>query len=318
MNHRRVLAALAGSIMVVLVPASPAFAKLKDVSVGNYWYEDDATASRKGLVVDEGDQIRFTIREPDYPPHSVNIDELDIRSGDLLLFDTYTTPPLKKTGTFRLYCEAHRDRGHVTTLTIRPVATARPGQGAPAGRTTGTVSPSKKKLATASPRATVRTSPSAEPEEASPQEDSDVAGEVVATGRGKATDRRRAPPRSGSLEDLLGRGARDTGPWTSAFIMAAFLALPIGAVTAYAARCEVRRRSLQAAEMLVKSEPQAPSPVGVDLPAEESPVNRVRLEGAEPVPVAIGAETRPRARTARKPSTKPVIPEHRRERKAAK
>ncbi|HVL32156.1 MAG TPA: hypothetical protein VM600_01085, partial [Actinomycetota bacterium] len=128
--------AAAAAIVALLAPGR-ALAALQDVSVGNYYFEVDATGARDPIVVKQGDQIRFTIREPDYPPHTINIDELQIESPDLLLFDTYTTPPLKKPGTYLLYCKAHKDRGHETSLVVKaaPKSASSPGARAAASAT---------------------------------------------------------------------------------------------------------------------------------------------------------------------------------------
>ncbi len=105
-------------VLMGLMPM-PARAETRQASVGNYWFEDDATGDRTSIVVNQGDQLTFTIREGIYPPHTVDVDELDIHSPDLLLGATYTTPPLKTLGTFKLYCRPHEQRGHVTTLAVR-------------------------------------------------------------------------------------------------------------------------------------------------------------------------------------------------------
>jgi len=75
-RRRRVLAALALAVTVLAMLALRADAALHEVTVGNYYFEDDAVRDRARLDVQQGDQIRFTVREAAYPPHSANVDEL--------------------------------------------------------------------------------------------------------------------------------------------------------------------------------------------------------------------------------------------------
>ena len=109
------------SLLVVMLSlmATHALAETKQASVGNYWFEDDARRDRTRIIVNQGDQLTFTVREGIYPPHTVDVDELGVHSPDLLLGATYTTPQLNTAGTFRLYCRPHEQRGHVTTLVVR-------------------------------------------------------------------------------------------------------------------------------------------------------------------------------------------------------
>jgi plastocyanin len=103
--------------------ATQALAETRQASVGNYWFEDDARRDRTKIIVNQGDQITFTIREGIYPAHTVDVDELRIHSPDLLLGATFTTPQLNTAGTYKLYCRPHEQRGHVTTLFVRATAT---------------------------------------------------------------------------------------------------------------------------------------------------------------------------------------------------
>ena len=108
--------------LMLAAPAIPARAALREVSVGNYYFQDDASGNRAQIVVDRGDQVRFTIREAAFSPHDVRVDELGIRSGDMQLFETFTTEPLDVVGTFRLYCNRHKDnpgQPHVAQLVVR-------------------------------------------------------------------------------------------------------------------------------------------------------------------------------------------------------
>ncbi len=226
---KRRAAWLAAGAIWVLVPLLAA-AALHEVSVGNYWFEDDATGSRAQLTVDEGDQIRFTVRQAAYPPHDIVIPAYGIDSPQLNLFQTYTTPPLDKPGTFLVYCRAHRARGHETTLVVKAKATTEP---APTPTGSGAAPPPGKKppkSATTSPDPTASATPTPSP-----------TGSTVPSGVGEATDRRVPPPDPDSLAGLLGRDFGGGVPWTAALRLGAILALPIAGAAAYAIRRERRR-----------------------------------------------------------------------------
>ncbi len=218
MSARRAqsLAALVVGLLTLVVAAPGAIAALREVSVGNYYFEDDAVRDRTRLDAQQGDQLRFTIREAAYPPHSVNVDELNIHSGDLLLFDTYTTPPLNRPGVYRLYCRVHTDRGHITklyvhaapatTTTTRPRATTTSTIAAGVGGTTSS------STSTTAGAGAVTTPPAPSPDATDAQTPSSLAP----VGVGTATDRRRAEPAPGSLAAMLGRPPAEAGPWTRA------------------------------------------------------------------------------------------------------
>jgi plastocyanin len=97
-------------------------------TIGNYYYEDDTQRDQTKIVVRQGDQVTFTVRQAAVPGHTVDVDALNIHSPNLNLGQTYTTPPLTKPGNFYLYCRPHEDRGHHTRLVVlaAPAVTASP------------------------------------------------------------------------------------------------------------------------------------------------------------------------------------------------
>ena len=117
----RVVGALALVVGISFV-ASPVGAATRPASIANYWFQDDATKDRKKIVVMVGDAITFTVVEGDVVPHTVEIDEFEVHSGALLQGQTFTTPKLTKTGTFRLYCGTHSEQGHAASLVVEPRA----------------------------------------------------------------------------------------------------------------------------------------------------------------------------------------------------
>jgi plastocyanin len=271
---RRAVAMLAICACCVLATI-PARAALHEVSVGNYYYQDDATGARK-LEVREGDQIRFTIRQADYPPHSINVKELGIHSGDLLVFQTYTTPPLKKTGTFVLYCTAHRDRGHWTTLKVlaKPISSPKPA---------ATTRPTQRTSTPAPARAKTSASPTASSKAKAAPRVVKSAETVVPSGIGVTKDRRKAPPGPNSVQALLGRDF--SGPWTRALVLALLAGLPIAVVTFFALRKQfVRDRAGSLAIVLQQQSAAAP---------QEKPSQRPR---AQPH----GSRARPKAHARQK------------------
>ncbi|MGH2758558.1 MAG: hypothetical protein ACRDKJ_03235 [Actinomycetota bacterium] len=214
-------------VVVTLALAGVAGAETLRVSVGNYYYEDDRNGDRTKIVVRQGDQIAFTVRQGIYPPHTVEVDELNIHSGDLLLGETYTTPQLNRVGNFLLYCRPHRERGHVSRLIIQaPVTTttappATEAPPAPGAATTDTP------VATATPSPVVSTpTPTLVPvgvTKASPEELS----------RPVAVD-------PDSLEGLTGR-VRSNQPWTRALWFLLIASVPIVAAAAAALGRELMR-----------------------------------------------------------------------------
>ncbi len=223
------------SVVVVLLAAaalalaSVAGAETRRVSIRNYYFEDEKTGDRSKMVVQKGDQITFTVREGVYPPHTVDVDELNIHSGDLLLGETYTTPQLNRVGNFLLYCRPHRERGHVARLIVQapvmpttaPPATARPSAapGATAAAPVATATP-----APASPTPTPTLAPVGV-SKASPEELS----------RPVAVD-------PDSLEGLTGN-VRPNEPWTRALWFLLIAAVPVLALAGLAISRELTRGS---------------------------------------------------------------------------
>ncbi len=249
------------SLLLVLIGpmATHALAETRQVSVGNYWFEDDARHDRTQIIVNQGDQITFTIREGIYPPHTVDVDELGIHSPDLLLGATYTTPPLNTAGTFRLYCRPHEQRGHVTTLAVRattpttsalqpqphtsaPPTTAGSGQQPvvegpqPAIPAPQPVTPAPQPARAVPQPATPAPGSSAPP--LPPPNDPAPATTLTPVGVGQADPESMAripEPAPGSLDDLIGRReARGAVPWTRALRLLLLAAVPILGAAGYA------------------------------------------------------------------------------------
>jgi len=223
------------ALIALIASATPAFARVHGVTAGNYYFQDDATGSRTRLVVDQGDQIQVTVRAAAYPPHSVVIDEYGIDSGYIYPFQTYTSPPLNKPGTFILYCRAHRDRGHWTTLIVRAATASTPRSSPTASSGSRAQSPGAPGAATspATPKLGAKDAPQS-PAGASTES-------PVPAGIGEATDRRSAPPDPHSLAGVLGRGFGGGLPWTAALWLAGLAAVPIFGAAGLALRVERRR-----------------------------------------------------------------------------
>ena len=140
--------AIAGSLLV----AGIATAASSDVRVGNFYFED-ASVGDGQIVITEGDQLRFIVDDNGAgTQHTVDIDAFGVHSGHLAKGETFTTAPLTMPGTYALYCDLHRKRGHETTLVILP-----------AGGTTTTSAPTATSASTATsapPRTTNSNEPS--------------------------------------------------------------------------------------------------------------------------------------------------------------
>lgn len=229
----------AAAVLAIVVPAA---ASLREVDVGNYYFEDVATRSRKMIIVNEGDQIRFTVRQSTYPPHDVVIDGYgkDYESGQLLLLETFTTPPLDKPGTFALYCRAHRRRGHETKLVVKesaspssPTPTSSQPSSSPKKKT-GTTRPPASGSPQASPSGPASVAPGSAPTSGS-------SSGLLPAGVGVATDRRLASPDANSLAGILGREIGGGEPWTTAVWTWLLAAIPIAALAGYAMRRAIQR-----------------------------------------------------------------------------
>lgn len=214
-------------VFAALALATTARAENRQVSVINYFFEDDTTKDQTRIVVREGDQLTFTIRETAPMAHSVNVDELDIHSGEMpLLFQTYTTPPLQRAGTYELYCKTHRDgRNHRTMLVVQ-AAPQQPTQAPTAAPT------ARADRHTVTPRAAT---PTAAPQTPAPT--------LVPVGLATAPpeDRRLAAPDPRSLEGIIGRPRAAPVPWTRAVRLLALAAVPVVGAAAFAVRKEATR-----------------------------------------------------------------------------
>lgn len=216
--------------LVVLVTAvalvGPAWSATRQASIGNYYYEDDATGSRKQIVVRQGDQVRFTVREGVYPPHTVDIDELNIHSPGLLLGETFTTPVLDRAGTFRVYCRPHEERGHFSSLVVQAAATPAPT----AAGTAAPAAPAGVGGAPVTPAPTVTPVALATPT-------------LAPVGVGRASAQELERPQAvdpDSLEGLTGR-TRSTAPWTRALWFLLIASVPIVGAAGFAVSRELAR-----------------------------------------------------------------------------
>lgn len=210
----------AGLVSTAIVLASSALGATRAASIGNFWYEDDSTRDRTKIVVQRGDQIVFTVREGVYPPHTVDVDELNIHSPGLLLGETYTTPPLSKVGNFKLYCRPHEARGHFTRLVVQAPAAA-------------TAAPAR------TPGASPTTAPAAAGKAAGQATPTPLVASPTATlapvGVGKAAPsdiRRTVAADPDSLDALIGREP-SSEPWTRALWLALIATVPIVAAAGY-------------------------------------------------------------------------------------
>lgn len=226
----------------VLVVAGPVAAALREVRVGNFYY-DDATPGDGTVEIDQGDQLRFTVLDGGPgTPHTVDIDELGIHSGSLASGETYTTPPIDRPGTYLLYCTPHQNRGHQATLIVRSSSTATtsapttapattsppatsapttspsgspttapPGASTPGGGSTATTDPD----ATTADGATEATADQGDPTTGAPTDDA-TTDTLAPVGRGDADDDvlAAAPVDPDSLQAAIGRPPAQKGPWT--------------------------------------------------------------------------------------------------------
>lgn len=100
----------------LLTPLVPAWAATVNVSVGNYFFDDNA-GSPSEVVATAGDTIKFTVTSG--TKHDLHIDELGIHRDEPLSKNQYATLVVTQPGTYRLYCdENHGSNTHETTLRI--------------------------------------------------------------------------------------------------------------------------------------------------------------------------------------------------------
>jgi plastocyanin len=252
---KRLFVCFVSSVVITLLGGAPALARTHQATIGNYYYEDDQQKDRTKLVVRQGDQITFTVRDPAYPPHTVDVDELKIHSPDLLVGETYTTPPLSRAGNFYLYCRPHEARGHHTRLIVLAAATK---TSAPARTAAPASSPA--------PGVGQRTSAPATAQ-AAPTPTSTLTPIGVAKASPGVLERpiRQNP---NSIEALTGHRVSNEAPWTSSLwwlliatvpiVGAAAVALRRARVAQYQPRVENMRRIRQAPVKRVPARKQAP------------------------------------------------------------
>lgn len=232
--------------VVLVLTAAPAMAATRQVSSGNYYFQDGTTGSRMQIVVKKGDQLVVTIAQAPVADflgaHTVDVDEMNIHSGDLALGQTFTTPPLNKVGNFLLFCDRHRNMGHTSRLIVQaPAAKATPTSTdaagpAPAvgGTTVGgrepvplTADPIPLPALTAPPLAVAL--PTLAP---------------VGVGEADDVQLKAAGVDPDSLEGLIGRNVGGDQPWTRALWFLIIATVPVLAV---AIATVVRARRLAAA-----------------------------------------------------------------------
>jgi len=232
--------ALVAAVVVVAATALQAGAALRQVAVGNFYFDDDTPGDGR-VEANQGDQLRFVVQDGGPgTPHTVEVDELGIHSGSLAAGETFTTPPLDKPGTFRLYCKPHDQRGHVATLVVRSASTsstAPPTTAAPRGTvspTTTTSGGSSGSTSQTQPGAATPTTEASSPTTAAPggglpASTDPATGEALApAGRGEATAQElEGPAAPDSLEAMLGREPARPGPWTRSVRLGVLLLLPM-------------------------------------------------------------------------------------------
>ena len=230
-------------VCLLLLTATPVIGATHQVSSGNSYFQDNATGSRQQIAVNKGDQITVTIAEAPVAAflgaHTVDIDEMNVHSGDLTIGQTFTTPPLTKVGSFALYCDNHRNQGHLTRLVVKaPPAEptsepANPSASDPADPGSGAVGGQEVVPLTGQPIPLPALAiPTAAPTSAP-------------AGVGEATPQqlRAAGVDPDSLEGLIGRNVGGNQPWTRALW---FLLIGGVAVIGAAVVAMVRGRSLAA------------------------------------------------------------------------
>lgn len=258
---------LVGAIALALLLARPALAAVREVTVGNFYY-DDATPGDGTVEATQGDQLRFTILDGGPgTPHTVDIDEFGIHSGSLAAGETYTTPPLDRPGTYTLYCKPHQNRGHKATLIIRaattsttattapattspPTTSAPTATTAPSGGGTNTTSappagsPSIGGTSGATSAPTTVASAESIPEAAPSETAAGTTDTTLApVGRGEADEAAlaNAPVNPDSLQAAIGRPPARKGTWTRSVRLGLLVLL---AMTAAAGAALLRGRRL--------------------------------------------------------------------------
>ncbi|MDP1819909.1 MAG: hypothetical protein Q8K58_08480 [Acidimicrobiales bacterium] len=300
---KRVAAVIAALTVVGgIVWAGSAQAALSQVRVGNFYYED-ATVGDGKIEIRQGDQVRFIV-EGNGPgtPHSVEVEALGIHSGGLSTGDTYTTPPIQQTGSFKLYCDLHENRGHVTTLvvlagatatTAAPTTTAAPAPATTAsGSSTPTTAPPSAVPGDSSVAAgtgdTGSTAPPGAPgsatdntaaDSATGTDPADTTDTTLASGLGQASDEDldALPVDPDSLEAVLGRPPATRGPWTRSVRMALLGMIPLLGAAAIALA-----RFARAPDLAPSVDPASPHNPILDARAHSSGAGRTRPLRVDP------------------------------------
>lgn len=106
-------------VMAALAWAGVAVAATASVESGSYFFRDVSTGSTTQIVVQEGDQLSITIVDGGGGQrHTVEIPNLGVSSGPLAEGAVFNTPVLATPGTYDMYCQPHRNRGHAVTLVV--------------------------------------------------------------------------------------------------------------------------------------------------------------------------------------------------------
>lgn len=238
MIRRFIFGGVLASVLAILV-AGPSAAALREVAVGNFYY-DDATAGDGTVEAMQGDQLRFTVYDGGPgTPHTVEVDELNIRSGSLAAGETFTTPPLNQPGSYRLYCKPHQNRGHTATLIVRASATATTSVATTAPRSggSGATVASSTTAASAPPETNADGSPASSVPADADSLDDGTASTLAPVGRGEADPDalEDAPADPDSLQAALGRRPARKGPWTRSVRLALLALIPMVAAAVVAA-----------------------------------------------------------------------------------
>jgi plastocyanin len=241
---------LAAAVAGALVFGPVARAATHQATVGNYYFEDDQQRDRTKITVRQGDQITFTVRQAAYPPHTVDVDELDIHSPGLLVGQTFTTPPLNKPGTFNLYCRPHEARGHRTRLIVQAAAAA-----TPKATSRATDAPGQSAAAPPVTSASVSATPSSSPTASS-------APSLAPVGVGTAPPgslQRTLTPDPDSLEALTGVQRSNQVPWTRAVWWLLLASVPIVGAAGLALRRNAVLHAAAVAEAARAAEQERPA-----------------------------------------------------------
>jgi plastocyanin len=205
------------AVALALIVTRPASAVTHQATIGNYYYEDDQQRDQTKIVVHQGDQITFLVREQAVPGHTVDVDALNIHSPNLNIGDTFTTPPLNTPGNFYLYCRPHEARGHHTRL----IVLAAPAKTAPPPQHTATP-PHIARAAPTTPAPAVKPTPAAT---------------LTPVGVGTAPPgalSQPVPTNPNSLRALTGRTAAAGVPWTRSLWWLLIAVVPITAAAGVA------------------------------------------------------------------------------------